>query len=91
MNTLLIRHARVIATMDDAGTELHDASVLVRGNVIEAVGAARDLPRDADAVIDAHQHVLIPGLINTHHHMFQTLTRALPGAQDAELDRKSVV
>ncbi len=85
MNTLLIRHARVIATMDDAGTELHDASVLMRGNVIEAIGAARDLPRDADAVIDAHQHVVIPGLINTHHHMFQTLTRALPGAQDAEL------
>ena len=85
MTTLLIRHARVLATMDDAGTELHDASVLIRSNVIEAVGPAAQLPATADQVIDARQHAVIPGLINTHHHMFQTLTRALPGAQDAEL------
>ena len=85
MKTLLIQNARVVATMDDARTELVDASVLVRGNVIEAVGPAASLPRQADEVIDARHHVVIPGLINTHHHMFQTLTRAVPGAQDAEL------
>ena len=83
--TLLIKHARVVATMDDARTELRDASVLVRGNLIEAVGPADALPHDADVVIDARNHVVIPGLVNTHHHMFQTLTRAVPGAQDAEL------
>ena len=85
MATLLIRNARIVATMDDAQHELHDASVLVRGNVIEAVGPAAQLPATADDVIDARHHAVIPGLINTHHHMFQTLTRALPGAQDAEL------
>ncbi len=85
MNTLLIKNARVVATMDDAHTELADASILVRGNVIEAVGPAGQLPALADEVIDARHHVVIPGLINTHHHMFQTLTRAVPGAQDAEL------
>ena len=83
--TLLIKHARVVATMDDARTELRDASVLVRGNLIEAVGPADALPHDADVVIDARNHMVIPGLVNTHHHMFQTLTRAVPGAQDAEL------
>ena len=85
MNTLLIKNARVVATMDDARTELADASVLMRGNVIEAVGPAGQLPALADEVINARRHVVVPGLINTHHHMFQTLTRAVPGAQDAEL------
>jgi cytosine/adenosine deaminase-related metal-dependent hydrolase len=83
--TLLIKNARVVATMDDARTELADASVLIRGNVIEAVGPAGALPAQADQVIDASRHALIPGLVNTHHHMFQSLTRAVPGAQDAEL------
>ena len=85
MNTLLIKNARVVATMDDVRTELADASVLMRGNVIEAVGPAGQLPALADEVINARRHVVVPGLINTHHHMFQTLTRAVPGAQDAEL------
>ena len=85
MNTLLIKNARVVATMDDVRTELADASVLVRGNLIEAIGPAGQLPALADEVIDARRHAVIPGLINTHHHMFQTLTRAVPGAQDAEL------
>ena len=83
--TLLIRNARVVATMDDARSELRDASVLVHGNVIEAVGPAHTLPTGADEVIDARNHIVMPGLINTHHHMFQSLTRAVPGAQDAEL------
>ena len=83
--TLLIRNARVVATMDDARSEMRDASVLVRGNVIEAIGPAHTLPTEASEVIDARNHIVIPGLINTHHHMFQSLTRAVPGAQDAEL------
>ena len=83
--TLLIKNASVVATMDDVRTELADASVLIRGNVIEAVGPADALPAQADEVIDASRHALIPGLVNTHHHMFQSLTRAVPGAQDAEL------
>lgn len=85
MRTLLIRGAECVATQDDAGRELRDASVFVRGNRIEAVGPAGQLPREADEVIDARGHLVVPGLVNTHHHMYQSLTRALPGVQDAEL------
>jgi cytosine/adenosine deaminase-related metal-dependent hydrolase len=82
--TLLVR-AGTVATMDDAGTEIADGGVFVRGRAIEAVGRRADLPPSADEVIDLPQHLLLPGLVNTHHHLFQTLTRALPAAQDASL------
>lgn len=83
--TLLIRNADVIATMDDARRELTQASILIRDAAIEAIGPAHELPQAADEVIDARGHVVIPGLINTHHHMYQSLTRAIPAAQNAEL------
>ena len=83
--TLLIRQAQVVATQDDHQTELHDASIFIRGGVIEAIGPAAELPTTADEVIDAQAHVVIPGLVNTHHHMYQSLTRAIPAAQNAEL------
>lgn len=83
--TLLIRNATCIATMDEARTEWRNASVFVRGHLIEAVGPAADLPQQADTVIDARGHLVVPGLVNTHHHMAQSLTRAIPGVQDAEL------
>lgn len=85
MTTLLIRNARCVATFDDARLELADASVFVKNHLIEAVGPAESLPQTADEVIDARDHLVMPGLINTHHHMSQCLTRAIPGAQDAEL------
>jgi 8-oxoguanine deaminase len=62
-----------------------DGAVLVRGNIIEAVGPTRELSAHADEVVDARGLVLLPGLINTHHHFYQTLTRNLPQAQDAGL------
>jgi cytosine/adenosine deaminase-related metal-dependent hydrolase len=83
--TLLVRHADVLVTMDDARREIPDGGLFVRGNRIEQVGTTADLPPSADEVIDLRGHVLLPGLVNTHHHMFQTLTRAVPAAQDAEL------
>jgi 8-oxoguanine deaminase len=83
--TLLIRDAACVATFDDARTELRDASILVRGRFVEAIGPAASLPRHADDVIDARGHLVVPGLVNTHHHMFQSLTRAIPAVQDAEL------
>jgi cytosine/adenosine deaminase-related metal-dependent hydrolase len=83
--TLLIRDASLVATLDDQRRELPGGSVLVRGNRIEAVGLASDLPRDADEVIDARGHLVVPGLVNTHHHMYQSLTRAVRAVQDAEL------
>lgn len=85
METLLVRHARLLATMDAERREIVDGAVFIRGNVIEQVGRTDDLPADADRVIDASDKVVLPGLVNTHHHFFQSLTRALPGAQDAEL------
>jgi 8-oxoguanine deaminase len=93
MPTLLIDHADCIATFDDPdptqGRELKDASVFVRGHRIEWMGPAVELPPDlraeADEVVDARGHLVTPGLVNTHHHMYQSLTRAIPGVQDAEL------
>ncbi|MEN9720770.1 MAG: hypothetical protein RIT13_1475 [Pseudomonadota bacterium] len=85
MNTLLIHNAHTIATLNDAGDEFRNASVFVRENTIEAIGPAAQLPSTADRVIDAQHHVVIPGMVNTHHHMSQSLTRAIPGVQNAEL------
>jgi cytosine/adenosine deaminase-related metal-dependent hydrolase len=83
--TLLLRHATVVATMDDAGREIADGAVFIRGHVIAAVGPGAELPATADEVIDCGGHALLPGFVNTHHHLFQTLTRALPAAQDGDL------
>ncbi len=85
MPLLLIRDADCIATFDDARRELRRASLLVRDGLIESIGAADDLAKQADEVIDGRGHLVMPGLVNTHHHMFQSLTRALPAVQDAEL------
>ena len=83
--TLLLRHATVVATMDDARTEIADGAVLIRGDAIAAVGPTAALPDTADEVIDLGGHALLPGFVNTHHHLYQSLTRAVPAAQDASL------
>ncbi len=85
MPTLLIRNAQLLVTMDAQRREIVDGAVFVRDGVIEAVGASAQLPGTADQVIDARGQIVIPGLVNTHHHMVQTLTRAVPAAQDCEL------
>lgn len=85
MSTLLIRNAALLVTMDAARREIPDGAVFVRDRVIEAVGRSDELPATADAVIDARDQIVLPGLVNTHHHFYQTLTRVLPAAQDAEL------
>jgi cytosine/adenosine deaminase-related metal-dependent hydrolase len=89
MTALLIHRARCLATQDDANTELNDASLLIRDGRIERIIDAHEnideLLTQVDEVIDASRHVVVPGLINTHHHMFQSLTRAIPGVQNAEL------
>jgi len=83
--TLLIRNARVLVTMNEGREEIASGALYIRGKVIEQVGKTEDLPQEADEVIDASHHVVIPGLINTHHHMYQSLTRAIPSAQNGEL------
>lgn len=85
MPTLLIRDATLLVTMDDARREIAGGGLFARDGVIEAVGASDALPREADEVIDARGQVVIPGLVNTHHHMYQTLTRVIRPAQDGEL------
>ena len=83
--TLLARNADVVVTMDAGRREIRGGGVYVEGRAIAAVGTTAELPATADEVIDLAGHVVLPGLVNTHHHMFQTLTRAMPGAQDADL------
>lgn len=85
--TLLIINAEVLVTMDSNRRELRGASLRVRGAQIDAIWPAGEMPADttADETIDARGHAVLPGLVNTHHHMFQSLTRAVPAAQNAEL------
>ena len=83
--TMLIRHADVIVTMDDARREIRDGAMLVEDHRIIAVGTTDTLPAAADEVLDLTGHVVVPGLVNTHHHMFQSLTRVVPGVQEAAL------
>jgi 8-oxoguanine deaminase len=80
--TLLLKNADVIVTMDDDRRELAHANVLIEGNRIKSVGGPDSA---ADEVLNMEGHVVLPGLINTHHHMYQSLTRAVPAAQDAGL------
>ncbi|QGZ54598.1 8-oxoguanine deaminase [Paraburkholderia acidiphila] len=83
--TLLVKNADMLVTMDGARREIRGGGIYVEGNRIVAVGPTAELPATADEVIDASGHLVTPGLINTHHHMYQSLTRAVPAAQDAEL------
>lgn len=80
---LLIKNALRVALMDDARTELSDADVLIKGRVILAVG--KGLVDDGAEVLDARGCVVVPGFVNTHHHLCQTLTRNIPAVQDAKL------
>jgi len=85
MPSLLVTHADLIGTFDAQRCEIVDGAIYIENGQIIAIGPAAELPRDADDVINLRGHVVVPGLVNTHHHMFQSLTRAVPGAQDAEL------
>ena len=88
MSTLLVKNAALLVTMDEERRRIEGGGIFVRDNVIEAVGPSADaseLPEEADQVIDASGMIVLPGLVNTHHHLYQTLTRALPAVQDVEL------
>ncbi|UWQ92485.1 8-oxoguanine deaminase [Rhodobacteraceae bacterium M382] len=86
MTEILIRNAHTIVTMDDARRELSGMDLLMRDGVIASIGENLALTRaDTGDIIDAASCVVTPGLVNTHHHLYQTLTRAVPGAQDALL------
>lgn len=82
MSETLIRNAGVIVTMDDDSRELADADLLIRDGLVVDLGYGLNTTGD---VVEAGGCVVTPGLVNTHHHLYQTLTRAVPGAQDALL------
>jgi 8-oxoguanine deaminase len=85
MPTLLIKNATILVTMDDRQREIPEGGLFIRDGLIEKVGSAAELPKMADEVLDLRGHIVLPGLVNTHHHFYQTLTRAVPAAQDANL------
>jgi cytosine/adenosine deaminase-related metal-dependent hydrolase len=85
MSTLLIKNAAVLVTMDDHQREIPEGGLFVRDGFIEQVGLTSELPQSADEVLDLRGHLVLPGLVNTHHHFYQTLTRAVPAAQNANL------
>jgi 8-oxoguanine deaminase len=85
MTTLLIKNAQILVTMDDHQREIPAGGLFIRDGFVEQVGISTELPEYADEVLDLQGYIVLPGLINTHHHFYQTLTRAVPAAQDANL------
>ncbi|MEK6222356.1 MAG: 8-oxoguanine deaminase [Chloroflexota bacterium] len=85
MPTLLVKHIDYLATFDDHRREIRSGGLFIRDGFIEQVGLSNEMPETADEILDLSGHIVLPGLINTHHHFYQTLTRAVPAAQDANL------
>lgn len=85
MPTLLVKNAQVLVTMDNHRHEIEDGGIFIKDGFIEAVGKSDQLPSKADQILDLKGHIVLPGLVNTHHHFYQTLTRVVPDAQDANL------
>lgn len=85
MVDLLIHNAALVATVDAERRELRGGWVAIDGGTISAVGASTDPHPDATRTIDATDQLVTPGLINTHHHLFQNLTRAWPPMTDKPL------
>jgi 8-oxoguanine deaminase len=85
VSTLLVRNAAVLVTMDATRREIRSGGLFIRDGWIEHVGPGDTLPSGADHILDLSDHLVLPGLINTHHHLYQTLTRVVPAAQDADL------
>ena len=85
MPTLLIKNIDVLVTMDDQRRELTHTNLYIKDGFIQAIGSLTELPDTADEVLDLSGYIVFPGFVNTHHHFYQTLTRAVPKAQDANL------
>jgi len=83
--TLLVKNAELLVTMDGERREIKRGGLYIEDNVIRQVGPSDTLPQHADVILDMTGKVVIPGLVNTHHHMYQSLTRVVPAAQDGEL------
>ncbi len=88
MATLLVKNIDLLATFDDQCREISGGALFLRDNVIEKVGKTADLAGlEADVTLDLSGHVVMPGMVNTHHHMYQNQIRFM--VQDDELDALS--
>lgn len=76
MSSIVLSHCRLVATVDDPGAERRDVDITIRDGWITAVG--KRAPREYDEVVDCRDMLVLPGLVNTHHHLYQTLTRGFP-------------
>lgn len=86
MATLLVKNIHTLATFDDERCEIRGGALFVEDNAIRQVGTTEALPDSADEVLDlGDRHLVLPGLVNTHHHFFQTLTRVTPAGQNGDL------
>src|SRR6202023_4407450 len=85
MSTLLAKNAEGLVTMDGQRRELKNAGIYVEEGFIKQIGLNGELPATADVVLDLSGQILLPGFVNTHHHLDQTLTRNLPAAQNNNL------
>jgi 8-oxoguanine deaminase len=85
MKTLLAQNASILVTMDSERRELTQASLYAEDGIIKKIGAAADLPSTADTVLDLTGQIVLPGFVNCHHHLNQTLTRNLPACQNNNL------
>ncbi|MBU4128894.1 amidohydrolase family protein, partial [bacterium] len=91
MSKLLIKNIKVIATMDDKKTRIENGAIYIEDNIIKDVSPTKQVisriqhPGSSIQTIDASDKVVLPGLINTHHHLYQTLNRNIPAVQDAKL------
>lgn len=85
MPSLLVKNAAHLLPQKMGLSDLTDAGLYAEGGVILAVGPSSELPSTADEVVDATGCVVTPGLVNTHHHLYQNLTRVVPAGVDASL------
>ncbi|MEX0270403.1 8-oxoguanine deaminase [Leptolyngbyaceae cyanobacterium UHCC 1019] len=86
MSTLLVKNIHTLVTLDAERREIRNGALLVQDNAIAQVGTTLELPQTADDVLDLQgRHIVLPGLVNTHHHFYQTLTRVIPVAQNCTL------
>ena len=82
MSSLFVKNASAIVTCDEQDTVLENAGILIRDGAVAYIGAES---QEADEVLDASGCIVYPGLINTHHHLYQTFSRNLPQVQNMEL------
>jgi 8-oxoguanine deaminase len=85
MATLIARNAEMLLTMDSNRREIVGGGLFARDGIIEQVGPSTELPTRADLVLDLGGHILLPGLVNTHNHLYQGLTRVIPAGQNSAL------